>query len=135
MKPESQPGFWHARWKSFACAGRGIVLLLRTQVNARIHLLATVLVIAAGLAFRITRGEWCMLAVAIGIVWIAEAANTALEFLADRITREHDEAIRRAKDIAAGGVLLAAITAAVIGILILGPHAWALLCGSRAATM
>ena len=129
MKPESQPGFWRARCRSFACAGRGVVLLLRTQVNARIHLLATVLVIAAGFAFRVSRGEWCMLAGAIGIVWIAEAANTAFELLADRITREHDEAIRRAKDIAAAGVLLAAITAAVIGILILGPHAWALLRG------
>ena len=129
MKPESQPGLWRARWKSFACAGRGIVLVLRTQVNARIHLLAALLVIATGFAFRISRGEWCMLAFAIGIVWAAEAANTALEFLADRITREHDEAIRRAKDVAAGGVLLAALTAAIIGILILGPHAWALVYG------
>jgi diacylglycerol kinase (ATP) len=129
MKPEPQRGFWRARWKSFACAGRGIVLLLRTQANARIHLLATVLVIAAGFAFRITRGEWCLLAAAVGIVWAAEAANTALEFLADRITREHDESIRNAKDIAAGCVLLASITAAIIGILVLGPHARALLCG------
>ena len=132
MKPESPRGFWRARWKSFACAGRGLVLLLHTQANARIHLLATVLTVAAGFAFRITRGEWAMLATAIGIVWAAEAANTAIEFLADRITREHDESIRRAKDIAAGGVLLAAMTAAVIGILILGPHAWALLGGKGA---
>ena len=129
MKPEPPPGFWRARGKSFACAGRGIALLLRSQVNARIHLLATILVVAAGFAFRIARSEWCMLAAAIGIVWIAEAANTALEFLADRVTREHDEAVRRAKDVAAGGVLLAAITAAIIGLFILGPHAWALLCG------
>ena len=129
MKPEPPPGFWRARWKSFACAGRGVVLLLRTQVNARIHLLATGAVIAAGFAFRIARGEWVLLAITIGIVWIAEAANTAIEFLADRITREHDEQIRRAKDIAAGGVLVAAITAAVIGILVIGPHAWAMLRG------
>ena len=129
MKPEPPPGFWRARWKSFACAGRGVVLLLRTQVNAHIHLFATLVVIAAGFAFRIARGEWVLLAIAIGIVWIAEAANTAIEFLADRITREHDEQIRRAKDIAAGGVLVAAITAAVIGILVIGPHAWAMLRG------
>lgn len=129
MKPDLQPGFWRGRCMSFACAGRGIVLMLRTQLNARLHLLATVLVIAAGLAFRVTRGEWCMLTLAIGIVWAAEAANTALELLADRITLEHDKPIGRAKDIAAGGVLLAAITATVIGILILGPHVWALLRG------
>ena len=126
MKPEPHTGFWRGRAKSFACALRGIAVLLRTQMNARIHLLATVLVISAGLAFRISRGEWVPLAFAIGIVWIAEAVNTALEALADRISREHDEAIRRAKDVAAGAVLLAAITAAVIGFLVLGPHLWAL---------
>ena len=129
MKPEPPPVFWRARWKSFACAGRGVILLIRTQVNVLIHLLATAAVIAAGVAFHIARGEWVLLTLAIGIVWIAEAANTAIEFLADRITREHDEQIRRAKDIAAGGVLLAAIAATVIGILVLGPHAWAFLCG------
>ena len=103
-------------------------MLVRTQANARIHLLATGLVIAAGFAFHVTRGEWTALAFAIGIVWTAEAVNTALEGLADRISREHDEAIRRAKDVAAGAVLLAAITAAVIGSLVLGPHAWAVVC-------
>jgi diacylglycerol kinase (ATP) len=125
MKPEPHTGFWRGRGKSFACALRGIAVLLRTQTNARIHLLATVLVVAAGFMFRISRGEWVPLAFAIGIVWIAEAVNTAIEALADRITRENDDAIRRAKDVAAGAVLLAAITAAIIGLLILGPHAWA----------
>ncbi|MCX6981467.1 MAG: diacylglycerol kinase family protein [Verrucomicrobia bacterium] len=125
MKPEPQTGFWRGRGKSFACALRGIAVLLRTQMNARIHLLATVLVVAAGFVFRISSGEWVPLAFAIGIVWIAEAVNTAIEALADRITRENDDAIRRAKDVAAGAVLLAAITAAIIGLLILGPHAWA----------
>ncbi len=125
MKPEPHTGFWRGRGKSFACALRGIAVLLRTQTNARIHLLATVLVVAAGFVFRISRGEWVPPAFAIGIVWIAEAVNTAIEALADRITRENDDAIRRAKDVAAGAVLLAAITAAIIGLLILGPHAWA----------
>jgi|694.fasta_scaffold05223_2 diacylglycerol kinase (ATP) len=125
MKPEPHTGFWRGRGKSFACALRGIAVLLRTQTNARIHLLATVLVVAAGFVFRISRGEWVPLAFAIGIVWIAEAVNTVIEALADRITQENDDAIRRAKDVAAGAVLLAAITAAIIGLLILGPHAWA----------
>lgn len=129
MKPEPPSGFWRTRWKSFACAGRGIALLIRTQVNARIHGLATVVVIAAGLAFHIPRGEWALLALAAGVVWVAEAANTAIEFLADRVTREQDEEIRRAKDIAAGGVLIAATAAALIGIFILGPHVWAMLRG------
>lgn len=126
MKPEPPSGFWRGRGNSFACAWRGIVSLLHTQMNARIHLLATVAVIVAGFVLRIPRGEWVPLAFAIGIVWIAEAANTALELLADRISREHDEMIGRAKDVAAGAVLLAAITAAIIGALVLGPHVWAL---------
>jgi diacylglycerol kinase (ATP) len=130
MKPDSPSGFWSARVKSFACAARGIVLLLRTQANARIHLIATVAVVVAGITFHITRGEWALLSVAIGIVWITEALNTALELLADRVTREPDDLIRRIKDAAAGAVLFAAITATVIGILILGPHAWALLRGA-----
>ncbi|MEO6739243.1 MAG: diacylglycerol kinase family protein [Chthoniobacteraceae bacterium] len=129
MKPEPPSGFWRARGRSFACAARGVVLILRTQPNARIHLLATVLVVAAGLAFHVTRGEWLPLGFAIGIVWIAEAVNTALEVLADRITRERDEQIGRAKDLAAGAVLLAAITAAFIGMLVLGPYFWSLLRG------
>ena len=129
MKPEAQSGFWRARGKSFACAARGIAQLLRTQLNARIHLLATGVVIAAGCAFHVTRGEWTALVLAIGIVWIAEGMNTAIEILCDRITTERDEQIGRAKDVAAGAVLLAAITAAVIGILVLGPHLWDLLRG------
>ena len=129
MKPEPHTGFWRGRGRSFACALRGIAMLLRTQMNARIHLLATAVVIAMGFTFRISRGEWVPLAFAIGIVWIAEAVNTAIEALADRICRERDEAIGRAKDIAAGAVLLAAITAAVIGLLVLGPHAWAFVRG------
>ncbi len=129
MTPEPTPGCWRRRWKSFGCAGRGIVLLVRTQANARIHLLATAAVIAAGISFHLACSEWALLAVAIGLVWIAEGVNTAIEFLGDRISRERDEAIRRAKDVAAGAVLLAAITAATVGILVLGPHAWAILRG------
>lgn len=135
MKPESQSGFWRARGRSFACAIRGVVLLVRTQANARIHLLATALVIAAGFAFHVTHGEWTALAFAIGIVWIAEGANTAIEILADRITRENDDSIRRAKDVASGAVLLAAITATAIGFIVLGPYVWALLCGRSVAAM
>ena len=129
MKPRAKPGFLHARLKSFADAGRGIVLLVRTQPNARIHLLATVLVIAAGIGFRIPSGEWCLLALAMAMVWAAEGANAAIEHLADRISREHDDLIGRAKDIAAGAVLLAAIAAAAVGFFILGPRLWILLRG------
>lgn len=129
MKPGAQSGFWCGRGRSFAFAFRGLALLLRTQANARLHLLSTVLVVAAGIGFHVHRGEWLALVLAIGGVWIAEGMNTAIEILCDRITKERDEHISRAKDVAAGAVLLAAITAAVVGVLVLGPHFWDLLRG------
>jgi diacylglycerol kinase (ATP) len=127
MKPADEPGFLPARIRSVRFALRGIATLIRTQPNARIHLVATILVIVAGLALRVGAGEWALLACAIGIVWTAEAANTALEALANRVTTDVDPQIRRAKDIAAGSVLLGSITAAAIGLLVLGPRLWALI--------
>ena len=127
MKPGDDPGLVRGWLRSVGFALRGIADMLRTQRNVRIHLAATVAVVITGFVLRISAGEWALLVFAIGSVWAAETANTALEILADRITTEIDPQIRRAKDIAAGSVLLASITAAVIGILILGPRVWALL--------
>ncbi len=114
------------RAQSFRHAIRGILLVARTQPNAWIHAVATIIVVGAGLVFGVTRWEWCALVFAIGLVWTAEALNTALEFLADEVSREHREMIGRAKDAGAGGVLLASITAAIIGVIVFVPHllAW-----------
>lgn len=128
-EPEAGGGFWRARLRSLKFAWRGIAELLRSHPNARIHLGATVVVIAAAFLLRVSRGEWAMLVLAMGLVWTAEALNTAVELLGERITTERDELVRRAKDVAAGAVLLASIAAAVTGILILGPRLWALLQG------
>jgi len=114
MKPPPA-GFWWARLRSFRYAWRGIVYLVRTQGNARLHLASTILVVILGFVLHVTRGEWCLLALASGMVWAAEALNSALEYLADHVTMEHHERIGRVKDMAAGGVLLAAIAAAIIG--------------------
>ncbi len=95
--------------------------MLRTQVNARIHAVATLVVIVAGFGFGVARGDWLWLALAIGLVWMAEAFNTALEFLADEVSMEHRERIGQAKDVAAFAVLVAAVTAAVIGALVFWP--------------
>ena len=102
-------------------------MLVRSAGNARVHLLATLLVITMGVCLRVASAEWCFLILAIGLVWTAEAANTAIELLGDRVSRDHDELIGRAKDLAAAAVLLAATAAAVIGLLVLGPRLWALL--------
>jgi diacylglycerol kinase (ATP) len=115
---------------SFRHAWRGIGLIISSQHNAWIHLLATPLVIVAGFLTVLSWLEWCALVPAIGIVWVAEALNTALEFLADEVSPEKRDLIGKAKDVAAGGVLLAAITAAIIGLIIFVPH-WIVLIESR----
>ncbi len=107
---------------SFRHAWRGIGLVVRSQHNAWIHLLATVLVLVAGYLTVLSWMEWCALVLAIGFVWVAEALNTALEFLADEVSTEKRELIGKAKDAAAGAVLLASMAAVVIGLIVFVPH-------------
>lgn len=109
------------RLKSFTYAFAGIAFLIRNEVNAKIHLLATILVVVFAILLSATGQDWMWLTFAIAIVWVAEALNTALEHLCNAITVEEDENIKRAKDIAAGAVLMAAISAAIIGILVFYP--------------
>jgi len=110
------------RLKSFAYALQGLAHLVRTQPNARIHLLAAVLVCAAGGYFGLSRPEWLWIVVAIVLVWSAEAFNTALEQLADALHPEQHPGVGRAKDLAAAAVLITALGAVVIGILVFLPH-------------
>ena len=114
-----------ARAQSFADAFRGIATLLANEANARIHLAASIAAIALGLWLGLTRGEWCWIAVAIALVWMAEALNSALEALADAVHPARDPRVGRAKDLAAGAVLVAAIASAVIGALLFGPRLFA----------
>ncbi len=100
--------------------------MIQSQQNAWIHAVATVVVAVAGLYFRITPAEWSWVVLAIMSVWTAEALNTAVEFLADATKPEFNLLIGDAKDVAAGAVLISAIGAAVIGVLVFGPHIWAL---------
>ena len=104
-------------------AARGSCTLLRTQPNAVVHAMASLSVAVAGLTLRVSRMEWALLAVAVGLVWAAEAFNTAIEFLADEVSLERKERIKHAKDVAACGVLVCAIVSAVIGLLVFIPHA------------
>ena len=108
--------------RSFRCAFAGLVCLIQTQSNARIHLLAVAVVVAAGAWLGISATEWCMVTLACGMVIAAEALNTAVEHLADRVTTEKDERIRMAKDVAAAGVLVAASAALIIGLIIFLPR-------------
>lgn len=111
-----------ARLRSFGHAFRGLKVLLQTQANARIHAVATVLVVAAGLMFGISLLEWALIVLAILCVWVAEAINTSIEFLVDLASPKAHPLAGKAKDVAAGAVLAAAIGAALIGGFVFGPH-------------
>jgi len=117
---------WRKRIDSFKYAFKGIAILFKTQPNAKIHGLASILVFIAGLYFDITTSEWCFLVFAIAAVISAEAFNTALEFLTDLVSPDYHELAGKTKDVAAAGVLITAFGAAIIGFLIFGPKLWEL---------
>jgi diacylglycerol kinase len=107
--------------RSFGFAARGIVHLFRTQPNAWVHGLAAVLVALFAWWLERSPAETGVLLLAIGLVLAAEALNTAVEAVVDLASPEYHELARVAKDTAAGGVLLAAVMAALVGLVILGP--------------
>ena len=114
------------RVRSFKCAFKGMRVMIATQHNAWLHAIATVLVIGVGLYFRLSTAEWSVLVLAMMSVWTSEALNTAFEFLTDVASPEFHPLAEKAKDVAAGAVLIAAIGSAAIGLLIFGPHLLAL---------
>ena len=110
-----------ARLKSFRAAGHGFIILLRDEHNARVHLVVTLLVIIGAIALDATRHDWIVLMFAIALVWLAEALNTAVENLADRVTLQRDPLIAKAKDVACFAVLVASLFAATAGLLVFIP--------------
>lgn len=110
------------RARSFRHAFQGIEILISTQHNAWIHLVVSIGVVGLGLWMAVSPVEWAILVVAMMLVWVAEAVNTAIEFLADEVTLERREGIGRTKDVAAGAVLLASMGAVVLGLLVFVPH-------------
>ena len=95
---------------------------MQSQHNAWLHAVATMIVCAAGLAFQISRIEWCLIALSIVTVWTAEAFNTALECLTDLTSPDHHPLAGKAKDVAAGAVLIAAAGAAAIAAIVFLLH-------------
>lgn len=115
-------GFLWREAGSFACAFRGIAALLKSEVHARIHLTASIAVILLGWWFGITRGEWIAIVLAIGIVWVAEALNTAIEYVADLAHPDEHPEVKKLKDLAAAAVLFASVAALVVGLIVFLPH-------------
>ena len=114
--------FLTGRIKSFGYAFKGIATLIGSQPNAQIHLVATLLVVGLGFWLDIQRGEWIAVLLAMALVWLAEGMNTALEFLTDLASPDFHPLAGKAKDVAAGAVLIAAIFAAAVGIIVFGPY-------------
>ncbi len=110
------------RLRSVGDALRGIGLMLGSQHNAWVHAVATLAVCVVGWLLGLSRLEWTAIVIAILVVWTAEALNTAFELLCDVASPDLDPAVGRAKDVAAGAVLISSAGAVVIGLLILGPH-------------
>lgn len=108
--------------KSFKFALKGIYYFFKNENNARVHLLASVVVIAAGIICRLERSEWFWIILSIAIVWITEALNTAIEKLVDLVSPEFNHKAGTIKDLAAGAVLFAALFALIIGSVIFIPR-------------
>jgi len=115
-------GWIKGRAQSFAHAGRGFYLLCLTQWNFRIHLIAGLGGICFACYFRLSAIEWLVLIAAIGLVLTAEALNTALERMVDLLEPGRHPVARDAKDLAAAGVLIASLSALIVGLILFGPR-------------
>ena len=110
-----------SRIRSFSYALAGLRQFVMREHNARVHLAATIGVIIVALVVQVTRTEAAILAIVTGLVWVAEILNTCIERLADHITKERNPEIKLIKDLAAGAVLTAAITAVIVALFIFIP--------------
>ena len=120
--------FLSSRARSFRYAFSGWWFVIRTQRNAWIHAVVSVAVILVSFWLRLSPHDWAVIIVAIAMVWTAEFVNTALEAVVDLATdHEHHELARVGKDVGATAVLIAAMSAALIGFLILGPPLYQML--------
>ncbi len=112
--------------KSFAYAFAGLSACLRRERNIKIHVSAAVLVTILGFVLKISATEWCICFLLFGLIMGLELANTAVEAVVDLVTDKEHPLAGYAKDTAAGAVLIAAIFAALIGVIIFGPRLLAL---------
>jgi diacylglycerol kinase len=113
--------FIKSRARSFRYAFSGWWFVIRTQRNAWIHAVISVVVLIISFWLQLDRRDWTMIIIAIAMVWTSEFLNTALEAVVDLASPEQDQLARVGKDVGAAAVLIAAVSAALIGFLILGP--------------
>ena len=107
---------------SFKYAFEGLILALKEEPNIKIHVCIAVIAVGMGAFFQIRFYEWLMVVVVIGLVISLELTNTAIEAMLDHLIPERNPAAKKAKDIAAGAVLIASLTALIIGVMIFLPY-------------
>ncbi len=110
-----------ARGKSFRYAIAGIMDFVKYEHNAWLHVISTVAIIVLSFIMKISAGEWMAIVLCIGFVWAAEMVNTVIEKVMDHLHPSEHFNVKRIKDMAAGGVLVAAITAFIIALIIFIP--------------
>jgi diacylglycerol kinase len=118
-------------FKSIGVAFDGIIDLIKSENNAKIHLISTIVVIIVGFKLQFLAIEWLWISLAIAGVWVAELINTAIEKLTDLVSPEINPIAKKVKDYAAGAVLVMAIWAIFVFCLISLPHLWMWLAFSR----
>lgn len=123
-QPRRFPAALRRRAASFGYAFRGVAAALRSEVHLQFHALATVLVIGLGVYCQLSRTEWALVALAVGLVWSLELVNTAIEAVVNLVSPEYHPLAGRAKDVAAGAVLAGAVAALAVGLLVFGPRLW-----------
>lgn len=111
-----------AFFKSFLYAFAGIYDFFRNHRNGQFHLAAAIVVTAMGIFFHITPYEWVAVLLCIMVVTALEAMNSAVEYLTDLVSPDYHPLAGKVKDMAAGAVLMAAVGAAVVGVIIFGPY-------------
>jgi diacylglycerol kinase len=113
--------FVRSRLNSIAHALHGSRLLLESEINFRIHLLAAVVVVVAGVLTGLSASEWIVITGLIAMVWVLEAVNTVVEELLDLMEPGWSIQVKRIKDISAAAVLISSIASFAIGLLIFIP--------------
>jgi len=112
------------RIKSFCYAFNGLKILFKEEPNAKIHLVIAMLAMFLAILLNVNTNEWLFIVLSIGLVISMELLNSAVESLADFVSIEKNELIKKVKDLAAGGVFLSSIIAFIVGVVVFLPKIW-----------
>ena len=110
-----------SRFKSFKYAINGLKILIRNEHNSRIHLVAMIIAIVLGIILKISNIEWIAIVIVIGFVFSTEIINSAIEKLADFVSPDYHETIKKVKDLSAAMVLVCALVSLIVGIIVFIP--------------